>query len=321
MDVEQEKKKIRIGISACLLGEPVRYDGGHKLDRFIVDTLGEYVDYVPVCPEVELGLPTPRETLRLVGDPLAPRLVFSKSGEDITEAMNNWARQRVRELEKEQLCGFIFKSRSPSSGMERVKVYDRHGNPRNKGVGLFAQAFMDHFPLLPTEEDGRLHDPGLRENFIESIFVMRRWRSVLDRGTKRGDLVDFHSRHKLLLMGHSVDLYRETGRLVARAGDMNREELFQKYQNLLLQALQILPTVAKHVNVLHHMLGYFKKNLDADEKEEMLELIEHYRQGHFPLIVPVTMINHFVRKYEEPYLRDQFYLKPHPLELQLRNHA
>lgn len=319
MDVEQEK--IRIGISACLLGEPVRYDGGHKLDRFLVDTLGEYVEYVPVCPEVEIGLPTPRETLRLVGDPVAPRLVFSKSGEDITEAMNNWARERVRELEKEQLCGFIFKSRSPSSGMERVKVYDRHGNPRNKGVGLFAQAFMEQFPLLPTEEDGRLHDPGLRENFIESIFVMRRWRRVLDHGTKKGDLVDFHSRHKLLLMGHSVDLYRETGRLVALAGDMDREELFQKYQNLLLQALQILPTVAKHVNVLHHMLGYFKKNLDADEKEEMLELIEHYRQGHLPLIVPVTMINHFVRKYEESYLRDQVYLNPHPLELQLRNHA
>lgn len=321
MAVEQEKKKIRIGISACLLGEPVRYNGGHKLDRFLVDTLGEYVAYVPVCPEVELGLPTPRETLRLIGDPLAPRLVFSKSGEDITEAMNDWAWQRVRELEKEQLCGFIFKSRSPSCGMERVKVYDRHGNPRSKGVGLFAQAFMDHFPLLPTEEDGRLHDPGLRENFIESIFVMRRWRGVLDRGSKRGDLVDFHSRHKLLLMGHSVDLYRETGRLVARAGDMNRDELFQKYQNLLLQALQNLPTVAKHVNVLHHMLGYFKKNLDADEKEEMLELVEHYRQGHLPLIVPVTMINHFVRKYEEPYLRDQVYLNPHPLELQLRNHA
>ncbi|MFO7983791.1 MAG: DUF523 and DUF1722 domain-containing protein [Desulfuromonadales bacterium] len=321
MDVEQEKKKIRIGISACLLGQPVRYDGGHKLDRFLVDTLGEYVEYVPVCPEVELGLPTPRQTLRLVGDPLEPRLVFSKSGEDITDAMNNWARVRVRELEKEQLCGFIFKSRSPSSGMERVKVYDRHGNPRNKGVGLFAQAFMEQFPLLPTEEDGRLHDPGLRENFIESIFVMRRWRSVLDSGTRRGDLVDFHSRHKLLLMGHSVELYREMGRLVANAGDINREELFQKYQNLLLQALQVLTTEAKHVNVLHHILGYFKKQLSADEKEEMLELIEHYRQGHIPLIVPVTMMNHFVRKYDQPYLRDQVYLHPHPVELQLRNHA
>nr|NIQ98043.1 DUF1722 domain-containing protein [Desulfuromonadales bacterium]NIR33923.1 DUF1722 domain-containing protein [Desulfuromonadales bacterium]NIS43943.1 DUF1722 domain-containing protein [Desulfuromonadales bacterium] len=216
---------------------------------------------------------------------------------------------------------FIFKSRSPSSGMERVKLYDRHGAPRKKGVGIFARAFMEHFPLLPVEEEGRLHDPRLRENFIESIFVMRRWRRVLDRGAEAQDVVDFHTRHKLLLMAHSVELYRETGRLVAKAGDIDPQDLVRQYQALLLQALQLKPTVKKHINVLHHLLGYFKKHLSADEKKEMIDLIEHYRKGHLPLIVPVTMVNHFVRKYEQPYLQKQVYLQPHPLELKLRNHA
>ena len=172
------EEKIRLGVSSCLLGEKVRFDGGHKLDHFLTDTLGRFVEYVPVCPEVEVGLPTPRETLRLVGEPESPRLVFTKSGEDITERMTAWARERVVALEKEDLCGFIFKSKSPSSGMERVKLYDRNGVPNKQGVGLFARAFMEHFPLLPVEEDGRLHDPRLRENFIEIIFALKRWRET-----------------------------------------------------------------------------------------------------------------------------------------------
>ncbi len=311
-------EKIRLGISSCLLGSNVRYDGGHQLDRFLRDTLGPYVDYVPVCPEVEMGLPIPRPTLRLVGEPDAQRLVFSNSGEDVTERMTDWARKRLVELEQEGLCGFVFKSRSPSSGMARVKLYDRNGIPNKNGVGLFAGMFMAHFPLLPVEEDGRLHDPKLRENFIESIFTFQRWRRLQAAGPAAGPLVAFHASHKYLLMSHQVDLARQMGKLVARAGELPAIELFEEYQQMLMKTVRTLPSVAKHINVLHHLLGYFKKNLDADEKQEMLELIEQYRHGQVPINIPITLINHFVRKYRPPYLEEQYYLHPHPMELHLR---
>jgi uncharacterized protein YbgA (DUF1722 family)/uncharacterized protein YbbK (DUF523 family) len=314
--------KIRIGISACLLGEKVRFDGGHKLDRFLAYTLGEYVDYVPVCPEVEVGLPTPREALRLVrGEAGEARLVFSRSGEDITARMTDWARRRVRDLEGEGLCGFIFKAKSPSSGMERVKLYDRNGVPKKEGVGIFARVFMEHFPLLPVEEEGRLHDPRLRENFIEAVFTFRRWRDCRKDGLDAGRLVDFHTRHKLLLMAHSVEHYRRMGKLVAEAGKRPLSELFEEYQWLLMEAMRLKATVSKNSNVLMHAMGYFKKDLSPDEKQELLEVIGNYRKGHVPLLVPVTLVNHYVRKYDEPYLKRQHYLNPHPLELQLRNHV
>ena len=314
--------KIRIGISSCLLGENVRYDGGHQLDRYLRDTLGAYFDYVPVCPEVELGLPIPRDTLRLVASDAGDRLVFSRSGEDITERMTAWAERRVRELEQENLCGFIFKARSPSSGMERVKLYNRHGVPSKEGVGLFARAFMEHFPLLPVEEDGRLNDPKLRETFVEAVFTLKRWREqVAVRGATRGSLVDFHTRHKLQLMSHSPELYRTLGKLVADASRFPPDELFERYHALLMQALHARTTLRKNVNVLQHLLGYFKRDLSADEKQEALEVIGRYHRGEVPLVVPLTLINHWVRKYRQAYLAEQTYLNPHPLELQLRNHA
>jgi len=313
--------KLRLGISSCLLGEKVRFDGSHKQDRFLTGTLGRYVEYVPVCPEVELGLPTPRETLRLVGPPENQRLVFSKSGEDITDRMQAWARERVAALEKEDLSGFVFKSKSPSSGMARVKLYDQNGSPNTQGVGLFAKAFMEHFPLLPVEEDGRLHDPKLRENFIEIIFTLKRWRESVAGSNKRGALVDFHARHKLLVLSHSTEIYKQMGKLVANQKDQPFDEVCIEYMGLLMKGMRLKTTVAKHVNVLQHVLGYFKKQLGADEKQEMLEVIADYRSGLIPLIVPITLLNHFVRKYQQPYLQQQVYLCPHPLELQLRNHV
>ena len=312
---------LRIGISSCLLGEEVRYDGQHKLNRFLRDTLGEYVEYVPVCPEVECGLPTPREAMRLVGDPASPRLVTIKTGRDLTDQMLQWASGRLEALEAENLSGFIFKSKSPSSGMERVKVYDKNSVPHKVGSGLFAAAFMRHFPTLPTEEDGRLNDPGLRENFIERIFVMGRWRELLAGRASLGELVEFHTRHKLLLLAHSTKHYREMGKLVAEGKGQDHAELLSRYQALLMEGLKLKATPAKNANVLQHLLGYFKKQLSADEKQELVELIERYRQGYIPLVVPVTLIAHFVRKYQQPYLMQQIYLNPHPLELQLRNHA
>jgi len=313
--------KIRLGISSCLLGNAVRYDGGHKRDRFLTDTLGRYVDFVPVCPETEVGLGIPREAMRLVGEVTHPRLLTIRSRIDHTERMTEWAQKRVKELEKENLCGFIFKSDSPSSGLERVKVYDPNGIPVKKGVGLFARVFIDHFPLLPVEEEGRLNDPLLRENFIESIFVWKRWREMSEENRSKGGLVDFHSRHKLLIMAHSPKQYQILGQWVAQGKGISLDNLWLRYQEMLSSALRQKPTNKKNANVLQHILGYFKKELTPDEKQEALEGIEDYARGLVPLIVPVTLMNHYVRKYHQPYLRDQHYLNPHPLELQLRNHA
>ena len=315
------EEKIRLGISSCLMGNPVRFDGGHKHDRYLTDTLGQYVEYVPVCPEVECGMSIPRESLRLVGDPENPRLVTGKTNVDYTEQMQSWAKKRIVQLEAEQLDGFIFKSRSPSSGMERVKVYSGGGMPQKTGVGMFARAFMNHFPNLPVEEEGRLHDPILRENFIERSFVHRRWRQLLAEQRTVGALVAFHTRHKLLLLSHSEKIYREMGRLVAKAKDLDPVDLFARYEEQLMAALKLRCTLKKHTNVLMHLLGYFKKDLTGDEKQEVLELIDRYKHGQIPLIVPITLINHYVRKYDQQYLAEQFYLCPHPLELKLRNHA
>ncbi len=315
-------EKIRIGVSSCLLGEKVRYDGQHKLDTYITGVLSQWFEFVPVCPEFELGLGVPREPIHLEGDPENPRLVTNKSGQDLTAPMLDWCRKRVGALEQENLCGFIFKSKSPSSGMERVKVYPPGGGMAAKsGRGLFANAFMQHFPLLPVEEEGRLHDPALRENFIERVFTLKRWREMLAADSTRGGLVKFHEQHKYLLMAHSVPHYRELGRTVADMKGRQLSAVQTDYHSGMMSALRLRATVKKHVNVLQHMAGYFKKQLDADEKLELQEVIGRYHDGHVPLIVPVTIINHYVRKYSEPYLAEQFYLNPHPIELQLRNHV
>jgi len=315
-------EKITLGISACLLGENVRYDGGHKHDRFLTDTLGKYVTYRPVCPEVEYGLGVPRESMRLVGNPGSPRLVTIRTRQDHTEGMVRWARQRVEALENENLCGFIFKSDSPSSGMERVKVYPEGGMPEKKGVGIFARIFMEHFPLIPVEEEGRLHDPLIRENFIERIFTLKRWAESVEAGKSRGRLVDFHTRHKLLILAHSEKHERLMGRMVAQDGArLPLGDVYAQYQALLMEALRLKATPKKNANVLQHMMGYFKQQLSADEKKELQEIIDQFRMEYLPLIVPVTLIGHYVRKYDQPYLKMQVYLNPHPLDLQMRNHV
>jgi uncharacterized protein YbgA (DUF1722 family)/uncharacterized protein YbbK (DUF523 family) len=314
-------EKIKLGISTCLLGENVRYDGGHKLDRFLTDTLRQYIEYVPVCPEVECGLGVPRESMHLEGNPDSPRLVTIRTKQDMTDCMVQWAQKRVVQLEKKDLCGFIFKSDSPSSGMERIRVYNEKGIPVKKGVGIFARIFMDHFSLLPVEDEGRLHDPELRENFIERIFTLKRWREVLGKKESRGNVVDFHTKHKLLILSHSPKHYQMMGKLVAQAKNLPLKELYQEYQTLLMGSLGLKTTPKKNANVLQHMMGYFKEQLSSDEKQELLEVIDLYRKEIIPLIVPITLINHYVRKYDQPYLKKQIYLNPHPLELQLRNHV
>ena len=313
--------KFKIGISSCLLGNEVRWNAGHKLDKYLTRTLGKFVEYVPVCPEVEAGFGVPRESFRLVGDPEYPRLITFKSKTDHTDQMRTWAKKRVRELEKENLCGFIFKSDSPSSGMIRVKVYNDKGMPHKVGVGMFARAFMEHFPLIPVEDDGRLNDPIIRENFILQIFTMKRWRDNLTKKRGMGKIVEFHTDNKLLILSHSPKHYRLMGKMVADGKKMPIGELYHQYQQLLMEALKLKTTIKKNTNVLQHLMGYFKKQLSSDEKQELLEVFDQYRQELVPLIVPITLINHYVRKYDQTYLKRQTYLNPHPVELKLRTHV
>lgn len=314
-------EKVKIGISSCLLGEKVRYDAGHKLDRYITDTLGQYFEWEPVCPEVEYGLPVPREPMRLVGDPDSPRLITIRTGIDHTEGMLKWAGKRLKELEKEELCGFIFKSRSPSSGIEGVKVYTPSGMPSQRGVGIFGRAFMQKFPVTPVIDDGRLHDPGLRGNFIERVFVYSRWKKFMEKGGLIRDLVAFHTEHKLLILSHSPKHFSVLGQLVAKAKQYKPGNLKAEYISLLMQGLRLIATVKKNTNVLQHIVGYFKNQLSSDDKKELLDVIENYHKGYLPLIVPMVLVKHYVLKFDEPYLKRQYYLNPHPLELMLRNHA
>ena len=314
-------EKIKIGISACLLGENVRWDGENKQDRYLTDTLGRYLEFVPVCPETECGLGVPRDPLRLEGDPVSPRLVCRKTGVDLTDRVKNWAEEKMPILAGHDLCGFIFKSKSPSCGMERLPVYSESGPSQKKGHGIFANIFMQRFPRIPVEEDGRLHDPKLRENFIEALFTLKRWRAVRTSGKPVSALVDFHTRNKMLILSHNQDIYRKMGALVARGASIGMPQLHDQYERLLTDALRLKTTVKKNINVLMHMMGYFKKNLTPDEKQELLALIDQYKNGAVPLIVPVTMINHYARKYDQAYLKMQTYLTPHPVALKLRNHA
>ncbi len=313
--------KIKLGISSCLLGNPVRYDGGHKLDYFLSDTLGRYVEWTPVCPEVECGLPIPREAMRLEGDPKNPRLVTVRTGVDHSARMAAWAGKKFVELEKKDLCGFVFKSRSPSSGMRGVKIYTAAGRSNATGSGLFARAFMKKFPFIPVEDEVRLHSPSLRENFIERIFVYRRWREYIREDGSLGGLVSFHTKHKLLMMSHSQKYYSELGKLVADAKQVRMKVLHATYLGALLEGLRFPATVRKNTNVLQHIAGYFKDKLSADEKEELQEVIANYHQETVPLIMPINLLQHYVRKYSAEYLKQQTYLNPDPLELMLRNHA
>lgn len=315
-------QEIRVGVSSCLLGERVRYDGGHKHDRYITDTLSRFFSFVAVCPEHESGMPIPREAMRLVGDPADPRLVTVKTGRDLTEQMQAFCMSKLEELERLDLCGFIFKKGSPSSGLHRVKVYAAQGGmPAKSGRGLFAAAVAARFPLLPVEEEGRLYDPALRENFLERVFCYRRWKDFVQQDGSLGGLVEFHSRHKFLILSHSPQLLRELGRLVALGKQLPISELLEKYCGTFMQALMLHATPAKQVNTLHHIMGFFKKQLDGWEKQELLELIEQYRRHQVPLIVPVTLLNHYIRKYRHDYLLNQVYLTPHPHELMLRSYV
>jgi uncharacterized protein YbgA (DUF1722 family)/uncharacterized protein YbbK (DUF523 family) len=314
-------RPIRLGISSCLLGEKVRFDGGHKRDAYIVSTLGQFFQWVPVCPEMDLGLGTPRESLRLVGSPEAPHLVAPRSQRDYTEAMQRYAADRLTALAQLDLHGYILKKDSPSCGMERVRVYGQEGTVQRQGRGLFATALMQRLPLLPVEEEGRVQDMRLRENFITRVFAYHRWSQFVAMPPTPQDLVRFHTQHKLTLLAHSRPHYQALGRLVARAGALPMPELLQAYGTKFMEGLKVRTTPRKHANVLYHLLGYLKKVLDTDDKAEMVASIEAYRQGRVPLVVPLTLFKHYFRRHPLPWVLEQTYFQPYPAELMLQNHV
>lgn len=315
------KEELRVGISACLLGHEVRYDGGHKRNALVMGALSRFVTFVPVCPEVEVGMPVPRPAIRLVRVGGDVRLVDPAHGVDHTAAMTRWAEARVRELERLDLSGFLLKKDSPSCGMERVKVHPERGPGARTGVGLFARALMARLPLLPVEEEGRLEDPALRESFVERVFAYRRLRALFAARWTLGDLVRFHAAEKLLLLAHEPRAYQALGRLVAGAKRLPRAEVAARYGEAFMKGLKVPATPGKNANVLQHMAGYLKDRLDPGEKAELQELIADHRRGLVPLIAPLTLLRHHLRKHGAPWLEGQTFLEPHPKELMLRNHA
>lgn len=312
---------IRIGISPCLLGSSVRYDGGHRLDPYLRETIGRYVQWYPVCPEVECGLPVPREPMRLMGNPEAPRMVTVDTGIDHTERLLTWLRQKIERLKAEALSGFVFKSRSPSSGLRDVNVYDDDGTVVGKGAGIFARAVIKSFPTMPVEDEEGLYDPEIRQGFFQRVLVYRRFNNMLHMRIDKAGLIDFHTTHKLLMLAHSPEHYRRLGRLVARLNQHELDRLVETYIGLMSEGLKRPATVSSHVNVLQHIVGYFKRDLSTEERREMTTLIEQFRNGLLPLVVPLAILNLYARRLNVGYLLRQVYLNPAPEELMLMSHV
>lgn len=316
---KESNTEIRIGISRCLLGENVRYDGGHKHDSFITGTLANYFSWVPVCPEMEMGLGSPRESMKLAEINGAVHLVTNKTGQDLTDKMNDYVDLRIKELQKNSLHGFILKKDSPSCGIFRVRVYSDSESGQRKGRGLFAEALMNQYPDLPMEEEGRLQDWKLRENFIERVFSYYRWLEFVNSHPRPKDLVNFHTRQKLAILAHSRIHYQKLGQLVSQSGKKQIAKILPEYRSLYMNALTVHTTTRKQADVLYHLMGYLKKVLDTEDKAELVETIEKYRCGIIPLIVPLTLLNHHFRRHPVSWVQEQTYLNPYPAELMLRN--
>lgn len=313
--------QIRVGISSCLLGERVRFDGQHKKNDFLIRLLGPHIDWVPVCPEVESGMSIPREPIRLVREGHTVRVVGTKSETDYTDKLERYSQKKMKALNKYNLSAYILKRGSPSCGMERVKCYEKSGVASTQAEGVFAKFLRQANPNLPIEEEGRLNDDRIRENFIERIFAYHRLKSLFSGSWSLGELVQFHTAHKLQLMAHSPQLYKELGKLVAQSKKHPKQELQLQYAQKFMLALTKMATLGRNTNTLQHMAGYLKTHLDTDEKEELLQNIQDYRNGWVPLVVPATLISHYVRKFHISYLKGQTYLEPNPRELMLRNHV
>jgi len=309
--------KPLVGISSCLLGQEVRFDGGHKKDGWITGPLSAFFDFLPVCPEVGIGLGIPRPTIHLVGDPERPRAVGSKDPTlDVTARLEDFAKAQLPQLGG--LSGYILKSKSPSCGMARVPVTSAKGMPAKVGVGIYARVLLERMPLLPVEEEGRLNDPVLRENFVTRVFVLHRWQQLRAERMTAAKLIDFHSRQKYLVMAHSQAAYQRLGQMLSHLKQVDLEAVADMYVADLMAALARRVTRKRHVNVLHHIMGYFTDHIDAGDKAELLASIEAYRREEVALVVPITLLRHHLRRHPDPYMEKQVYLAPHPEKLALR---
>lgn len=305
-----------MGVSACLLGVEVRHDGTHRRHRYLTEVLSNYFRYIPVCPEAEVGMGTPRPTVRLVAAEDGPRLVASRTGDDWTERMQSYATARADRIASLGLRGFVLKSRSPSCGMSRVKVY-RPAGPETTGVGLFAEALMRRLPSLPVEEEGRLNDPRLRENFVMRVFVYNELLALREAPSAAG-LMRFHARHKMLLLAHSAEQYEALGQVVAEISERSLDSQLEVYEAAFMAAIARPASMAGQVNVMQHLAGQVKDALDADDKQEFTDLLADYRAGRVPVAVPLTLLRHHLRRHGTPWSRRQSYLDPFPRSLGLR---
>ena len=310
--------RIIIGVSACLLGKEVRFDGGHKRSRFITDSLAGHFEFSAFCPEVAIGMGTPRQPIRLTGDASNPEAVGVKTPElNVSQPLRDYGMKVAGDIH--DLCGFIFKKDSPSCGMQRVKVYNEKGMPERSGTGLFAREIMNAHPLLPVEEEGRLNDADLRENFVTRVYVYARWKALIENGISKSGLIKFHTRHKYLVMSHSNEMYRELGQMLADLNSASLAEIADSYITRLMLALSVPATRKRHANVLQHLLGYLKNSLDSAHRMDLDRTIDAYRSGEFPLVVPIRMLQHHFSMHPHPYISEQVYLDPHPQNLKLRN--
>lgn len=309
---------IRIGISSCLLGEKVRYNGKDAYDPLVTDTLAPYVEWVPVCPEMEIGMGTPREPIHLIHTNRGIRLMGIESDTDYTEQMKSYAKERVHLLEQFGIQGYILKTKSPSCGMEQVRVYDPGNQPIKTGPGMYTANLLKQIPLLPVEDEERFRDRAIRDNFIERVFAYYRVQQFLTGTPTPAGLVDFHTRHKLTILSHHQVRYREAGRLVSEAGSANLDVLLPEYTRHFMKTLEVPATRKNHTNVLNHAIGYFKDFLETDDKLEMVGVVDRYRKGLVPLVVPLTLIKHHLRQHPVEWLEKQVYLNPFPTEQKLR---
>ena len=314
-----QTSRPKIAISACLLGHEVRYNGGHKASTLCRVALARHFDFAPICPEVAIGLGTPREPIRLVGDPAAPRAVGTVDRErDVTQALADYGQAMASS--HNDIAGYIFMQQSPSCGVERVKVYQANGMPAEKsGRGIYANAFCSARPDLPAEEDGRLNDPVLRENFITRVYAYARWQTLLKAGLTRHAIISFHASYKYQLMANHPQQYRELWRMLGNMGKQDANLIGPQYFSQLMQALKKTATRRTHTNVLKHLSGYLRPALSADERSEIHQVIHQYREGIVPLVVPMTLLKHHFRRNPQPYIALQAYMQPHPEDLSLRN--
>ncbi len=312
-------QQIPIGISHCLLGAPVRFDGGHKHWSWCTETLTQYFSFQPICPEVESGMSIPREPIRQVERSDGIQLVATKNiTHDFTEQLSRYSKNKVESLS--ELSGFIFMKNSPTCGLERVKVYSEATQmPQKKGIGIFARYFSEKYPLIPVEDSGRLQDAAIRENFIARVFIYHQWNTEIKPNLSSRKLIEFHSKHKFTLLAHCQSAYREAGKRLGNLKEESLETIANEYIAIMMRGLRKIASKKNHTNVLQHLIGFIKEDIEPTQKQEILGSIEEYRNGDIPLLVPITLVRHYINQYGTPYVKAQSYWQPHPRALKLRS--